>query len=58
MNEVMYKNRIAQSNIKKLEAFGYKFIGPLCVSLACGKTGSGCLAGVYEIVRAAIAAVK
>ena len=58
MNEAMYKNKITQGNIKKLESLGYKFIGPRCGRLACGKTGSGCLAGVDEIVRAAIAAVK
>ena len=58
MNDVMYKNKITQGNIKKLGSLGYKFIGPRCGRLASGKTGSGCLAGVDEIVRAAIAAVK
>ena len=58
MNEIMYKNKITQGNIKKLGSLGYKFIGPRCGRLASGKTGSGCLAGVDEIVRAAIAAVK
>ena len=42
MNEIMYKNKITQGNIKKLGSLGYKFIGPRCGRLASGKTGSGC----------------
>ena len=52
MNENMYKNKITQGNIKKLEALEYKFIGPRCGRLACGKTGLGCLSEVDEIIRA------
>jgi len=52
MNENMYKNKITQANIKKLEALGYKFIEPKVGRLACGKVGVGCLADVETIVRA------
>lgn len=51
MNENMYLNKITQSNIRKLEGFGYKFIEPKKGNLACGKTGIGCLAEVETIVR-------
>lgn len=51
MNENMYENKITQDNIKKLEKFGYKFIGPKTGPLACGKIGAGCLADVEEIVK-------
>jgi phosphopantothenoylcysteine decarboxylase/phosphopantothenate--cysteine ligase len=50
MNENMYKNKITQANIKKLESLGYKFIGPAEGRLACGRSGLGCLASVEEIV--------
>jgi phosphopantothenoylcysteine decarboxylase/phosphopantothenate--cysteine ligase len=51
MNENMYLNRITQGNIKKLEGLGYKFCSPRCGKLACGKTGTGCLAAVEDIVK-------
>jgi len=51
MNENMYLNKITQGNIKKLKACGYKFIGPRTGRLACGDTGTGCLAEVEEIVK-------
>jgi phosphopantothenoylcysteine decarboxylase/phosphopantothenate--cysteine ligase len=52
MNDAMYNNKIVQENIKKLQGLGYKFIGPVKGRLACGKTGTGCLAPVEEIVEA------
>ena len=51
MNENMYKNKITQGNIRKLESLGYKFIEPKVGRLACGKTGIGCLADVETIVK-------
>jgi len=51
MNENMYKNRIVQENVKKLKAFGYKFVEPRVGRLACGKTGVGCLAEVETIIK-------
>ena len=41
MNEAMYQNKIVQENIKKLQAFGYKFVEPVKGKLACGKEGFG-----------------
>ncbi|MCK9603346.1 MAG: hypothetical protein M0R66_03195 [Candidatus Omnitrophica bacterium] len=51
MNENMYKNKITQGNIKKLESLGYKFIAPREGRLACGKMGVGCLAEVETIIK-------
>jgi phosphopantothenoylcysteine decarboxylase/phosphopantothenate--cysteine ligase len=51
MNENMYKNKITQANIKKLESLGYQLIVPKKGALACGKVGVGCLADVEEIVK-------
>jgi len=51
MNENMYKNKITQINLKKLSSLGYKFIGPKAGKLACGKTGTGCLSEVEDIVK-------
>ena len=53
MNENMYKNKITQENIRRLESFGYRFIAPRAGRLACGKTGIGCLAEVETIVKEA-----
>ena len=51
MNELMYNNRITQSNIAKLKSCGYKFIAPRKGVLACGKVGLGCLAEPEDIVK-------
>ncbi|MFA6130350.1 MAG: flavoprotein [Candidatus Omnitrophota bacterium] len=51
MNEVMYNNKITQSNIAKLKSCGYKFIAPRKGVLACGKVGLGCLAEPEDIVK-------
>lgn len=51
MNENMYKNKIVQDNIKKLESLGYKFVQPIRGRLACGEVGVGCLAEVETIIR-------
>ena len=51
MNENMYKNKIVQENIKKLQSLGYRFIEPRIGRLACGKIGIGCLAEVETIVK-------
>ena len=53
MNEQMYKNKITQGNIKRLESLGYRFVGPRIGRLACGKAGVGCLAEVETIVKEA-----
>ncbi|MFY9402938.1 MAG: flavoprotein [Candidatus Omnitrophota bacterium] len=52
MNENMYNNKITQSNITKLMGFGFKFIAPKKGKLACGSTGTGCLADEEDILKA------
>lgn len=51
MNDNMYSHKIVQENIAKLRSIGYKIIPPRKGELACGRTGTGCLADVEEIVR-------
>jgi phosphopantothenoylcysteine decarboxylase/phosphopantothenate--cysteine ligase len=51
MDENMYKNKIVQENIKKLKAYGYKFIGPEKGKLASGKIGLGRMADIEVIVK-------
>ena len=51
MNVNMYLNKITQENIKKLSAYGHKFIDPKKGKLACGEIGMGCLADVETIVN-------
>lgn len=50
MNELMYKNKITQSNIEKLKHYGYHFLGPYKGWLSCGLEGEGRLADVPDIV--------
>ena len=52
MNENMYNNKITQSNITNLMCFGFKFIAPKKGKLACGSTGTGCLADEEDILKA------
>lgn len=49
MNSNMYKNPILQDNIKKLMAYGYKFMDPDSGNLACGVSGKGRLPEIDEI---------
>lgn len=52
MNENMYKNRITQGNITRLQRLGYIFIEPRKGKLACGSVGAGCLADIENILKA------
>lgn len=51
MNTNMYKNCIVQDNIRKLAAFGYKFMDPESGVLACGARGQGRLPEVEDIYQ-------
>lgn len=51
MNDVMYKNKILQSNITKLKRLGYHFIGPIKGRLTCGERGIGHIAGTDDIIK-------
>jgi len=53
MNEQMFLNKITQANIERLTEYGYHFVQPRKGRLACGKTGTGCLAEVEAIVKEA-----
>lgn len=50
MDDRMYNNPIVQENIKKLEALGYKFIGPVEGRLASGRIGIGRMVDIDVIV--------
>jgi phosphopantothenoylcysteine decarboxylase/phosphopantothenate--cysteine ligase len=53
MNENMYRNKITQGNIQRLQSLGYRFVEPRQGRLACGKVGIGCLAEVETIIKEA-----
>ena len=52
MNTAMYENVITQSNIMKLQDYGYKFVEPKESRLACGDLGRGALADIEVIITA------
>ncbi len=41
MNTLMYKNKIVQDNLKKLENYGFEIIKPAVGRLACNSVGEG-----------------
>jgi phosphopantothenoylcysteine decarboxylase/phosphopantothenate--cysteine ligase len=51
MNDSMYKNKILQANIEKLEKLGYYFVGPVKGHLACGRKAEGHIADTTDIVK-------
>lgn len=55
MNVHMWQNPATQANAATLRARGVSFVGPDSGRLACGDVGEGKLAGVDEIVSAALA---
>ena len=55
MNVHMWQNPATQANAMTLRARGVSFVGPDSGRLACGDVGEGKLAGVGEIVAAALA---
>ena len=55
MNVHMWRNAATQSNVATLRERGVRFVGPDSGRLACGEVGEGKLAGVDEIVAAALA---
>lgn len=52
MNDVMYRHKAVESNVERLKAFGYGFIGPKVGHLACGYRAVGHLADTTEIIGA------
>ncbi|MDM8270985.1 bifunctional phosphopantothenoylcysteine decarboxylase/phosphopantothenate--cysteine ligase CoaBC [Thermophilibacter provencensis] len=55
MNVHMWQNPATQANAATLRGRGVSFVGPDTGRLACGDVGEGKLAGVDEIVSAALA---
>lgn len=55
MNVHMWQNPATQANVGTLRERGVSFVGPDSGRLACGEVGEGKLAGVDEIVEAALA---
>ena len=55
MNVHMWQNPATQANVATLCGRGVSFVGPDSGRLACGDVGEGKLAGVDEIVAAALA---
>jgi len=58
MNQRMWKNPIVKENVKKLEKYGYVFIGPKEGSLACGEYGAGHIEDTDKIIDAVLSCVK
>ncbi|MDO4428905.1 MAG: bifunctional phosphopantothenoylcysteine decarboxylase/phosphopantothenate--cysteine ligase CoaBC [Atopobiaceae bacterium] len=55
MNVHMWRNAATQANVATLRERGVRFVGPDSGRLACGDVGEGKLAGVDEMVAAALA---
>lgn len=53
MNQGMYKNKIVQENIAKLQKLGYHFTGPIKGRLACGVEGIGHIQDIEVIINEA-----
>ncbi|MEO0025453.1 MAG: bifunctional phosphopantothenoylcysteine decarboxylase/phosphopantothenate--cysteine ligase CoaBC [candidate division WOR-3 bacterium] len=51
MNSNMWSNPIVQENIRRLAAFGYRFINPETGELACGMVGTGRMASPESILE-------
>lgn len=51
MNQAMWSKPVTQENIRKLEGYGVRFIGPDSGDQACGETGFGRMAEPPEICR-------
>ena len=54
MNTNMWRNPATQANLHLLESRGVRFVLPVEGRLACGDVGAGKLAGVEDIVAAAL----
>jgi len=57
MNPHMYNHPAVQDNMARLKSWGVKFIDPVFGEVVCGDEGSGKLADVNVIFRAAVDAV-
>ena len=51
MNERMWLSPAVQENVRRLELFGYRFVGPEKGSLACGSSGVGRMSEPVRIIE-------
>ena len=51
MNVRMWQHESTKENLKKLESYGYKFIGPDIGDMACGEYGEGKMSEPNEILN-------
>jgi len=51
MNVRMWEHPSTKENLKKLESFGYKIIGPNTGDMACGEFGEGRMSEPSEIIK-------
>lgn len=51
MNQRMWEHSATQDNVKKLQQWGYHFVGPATGRLACGDEGVGRMAEPNEILE-------
>ena len=49
MNVRMWLHKATQNNLKKLQDYGYKFIGPVSGGMACGEYGEGKMSSPRQI---------
>ena len=49
MNVRMWIHKATQNNVKTLESFGYRFIGPIKGEMACGEYGEGKMSSPRQI---------
>lgn len=54
MNEFMWRSRAVRDNVRRLEAAGWRRIGPERGAMACGTAGEGRMAEPAEIVAAVL----
>ena len=50
MNVRMWEHKATQKNLKLLIEYGYKFIGPIEGSMACGEFGKGKMSSPRQIL--------
>ena len=50
MNVRMWEHKATQINLNKLFSYGYKFIGPIDVEMACGEYGKGKMSSPRQII--------
>jgi len=53
MNTKMWEHPATQANLRLLQSYGYKLLGPASGRLACGTEGAGRMLEVGEIIAAA-----